>query len=164
MDIEVRRFDNKPERCSYALRQTEALLAAETDMIAGLGNVSALLNLLLPDLNWVGFYMRRDGGLVLGPFQGRPAVSHIASGAGVCGTALETDSAQLVPDVHQRCNHIACDLASASELVLPVRADGKLYALLDMDSPVINHFDEEDLTGLQPVADAVGRWISRIGV
>ena len=92
MDIEVRHFDNKPERCSYALRQTEALLADETDMIAGLGNVSALLNLLLPDLNWVGFYMRRDGGLVLGPFQGRPAVSHIASGAGV-GTGVSFGAA-----------------------------------------------------------------------
>ena len=164
MDIAVRQFEHKPERCAYALSQVEALLSAESDLIAGLANVSAVLKLLLPDLNWVGFYLLKDGGLVLGPFQGKPAVSHIAPGAGVCGTAAESGEAQLVPDVHQRCNHIACDLASASELVLPVRVDGALYALLDMDSPVTNHFDEEDLAGLQPVADAVGRWISQIGV
>ncbi len=163
MKIAVRTFDNKTERYAYALTQTEAVLRDETELIAGLANVSAVLNLLLPDLNWVGFYMLRNGGLVLGPFQGKPAVSHIALGAGVCGTAAETGEAQLVPDVHARCNHIACDLASASELVLLIRANGALYGLLDMDSPVTNHFDQEDLTGLTPIADAIGRWISQIG-
>ena len=149
MEIEVRCFENKRDRCAYALSRIEALLDAETDLTAGLANASAVLSLLLPDLNWVGFYMVRGNGLVLGPFQGKPAVSHIAVGAGVCGTAAETGEAQLVPDVHQCCNHIACDLASASELVLPVRVNGKLYALLDMDSPVKNRFTEEDRTGLE---------------
>ena len=163
MEIAVQTFDSKQERCAYALTQTEAVLRRETDLIAGLANVSSVLNLLLPGLNWVGFYLLRDGGLVLGPFQGKPAVSHIALGAGVCGTAAESDEAQLVPDVHACCNHIACDLSSASELVLPIRVNGTLYALLDMDSPVIKHFDQEDLNGLTPVADAIGRWISQIG-
>ena len=163
MDIAVRYFERKPERCAYVLTRIEELLKEETDLTAGLANASAVLMLLLPDLNWAGFYMWREGGLVLGPFQGKPAVSRIATGAGVCGTAALSGEAQLVPDVHRHCNHIACDLASASELVLPIRANGALYALLDMDSPVINHFDEEDLAGLQPVADAIGRWISEIG-
>ena len=162
MDIIVRTFDNKPERCAYTLCQLETVLAEETDLTAGLANASAVLKLLLPDLNWAGFYMLRDGGLVLGPFQGKPAVSRIALGAGVCGTAAESGRAQLVPDVHQHCNHIACDLASASELVLPIRVNGALYALLDMDSPVTNHFDEEDLETVQPLADAIGNWISKI--
>ena len=164
MELIVRKFDSKPERCAYALSQVEALLREETDLTAGLANASAALNLLLPGLNWVGFYLLREDRLVLGPFQGKPAVSRIALGAGVCGTAAQQDAAQLVPDVHACCNHIACDLASASELVLPIRAEGRLFGLLDMDSPVTGHFDEEDLTGLQPVADAIGRWISQIGV
>ena len=163
MEIAVRTFDQKAERCAYALSQVEAVLREETDLTAGLANVSAILNLLLPGLNWVGFYLLRDGALVLGPFQGKPAVSLIALGAGVCGTAAESGEAQLVPNVHACCNHIACDLNSASELVLPIRAGGALYALLDMDSPVINHFDQEDLAGLTPIADAIGRWISQIG-
>ena len=163
MDIAVRLFEKKPERCAYALSQIEKLLNEETDLTAGLANASAVLKLLLPGLNWVGFYMWRGDALVLGPFQGKPAVSRIAPGAGVCGTAVVTGEAQLVPDVHKHCIHIACDLASASELVLPIRVKGELFALLDMDSPVTNHFDEEDLTGLTPVADAIGRWISQIG-
>ena len=164
MEIAVRRFDNKKDRCAYLLRQIETLLQEEKDLTAGLANASAVMNLLLPDLNWVGFYMLRGGELVLGPFQGKPAVSHIALGAGVCGTAARSGEAQLVPDVHAHCNHIACDLASASELVLPILVNGALYALLDMDSPVTGHFDNEDLIGLQPVADVIGRWISPIGV
>ena len=164
MEIAVRKFDNKKDRCAYVLSQIEALLNEEKDMTAGLANASAVMNLLLPDLNWVGFYMMRGNGLVLGPFQGKPAVSHIAIGAGVCGTAAQSGDAQLVLDVHVHCNHIACDLASASELVLPIRANGALYALLDMDSPVTGHFVNEDLIGLQPVADAIGWWISQIGV
>ena len=163
MEIAVRTFDDKAERCAYALDRTLAVLQGEKDLTAGLANVSAVLNLLLPGLNWVGFYLVREGGLVLGPFQGKPAVSHIAFGAGVCGTAAESGEAQLVPDVHACCNHIACDLNSASELVLPVRVNGGLYALLDMDSPIINHFDNEDLSGLMPVADAIGRWIEKTG-
>ena len=163
MEIAVRCFEDKGERCRYALEQVKAVLAEETDLVAGLANASSVLRLLLPDLNWVGFYLLREGGLVLGPFQGKPAVSRIAAGDGVCGTAVRTGKAQLVPDVHRCCNHIACDLSSASELVLPVYAGERLYGVLDMDSPVTGHFDEDDQTGLQPVADAVGCWISQIG-
>ena len=163
MEIAVRSFDNKPDRYRYALEQTEAVLSGETDETAGLANASAVLNLLLPRINWVGFYLLRGGQLVLGPFQGKPAVSRIAPGDGVCGTAVQSGQDQLVPDVHACCNHIACDLASASEVVLIIRVKGNLYALLDIDSPVTNHFDEEDLAGLRPVANAIGRWIARIG-
>ncbi len=161
MEIIVRTFDHKPERYRHALDQVRAVLRDETDLIAGLANTSAALRLLLPGLNWVGFYLMRNGGLVVGPFQGKPAVSHIAVGAGVCGTAAQTLQPQLVPDVHQHCNHIACDLASASEVVLPLFARGALFGVLDMDSPTVRHFDEEDLAGLQPIADALGEWIGQ---
>lgn len=161
MDIPVRHFDNRADSYRYALTQLNAVLAPETDLIAGLANASATLHLLLDGLNWVGFYLMKDGSLVLGPFQGKPAVSRIAPGEGVCGTAVATGEAQCVPDVHQCCNHIACDLSSASEAVLPLFVRGALYGVLDMDSPIKNHFGAEDLTGLQPIADALQTWITQ---
>lgn len=116
---------------------------------ANLANASALLWEHLPDLNWAGFYKMVDGKLVLGPFQGKTACIEIEIGLGVCGTAVFEDKTQLVYDVHQFPGHIACDCASNSEIVVPIHVDGKIWGVLDIDSPVIGRFSEEDKTGLE---------------
>ena len=139
--------------------QAASLLDGETDRICAMANLSALIFDLLPDLNWSGFYrVMRDGNLVLGPFQGKVACTRIPRGKGVCGTALATGEAQLVPDVHAFPGHIACDSASASEVVVPVRdAAGTIWAVLDIDSPTLSRFDETDLPGFAVLADLIGR-------
>ena len=134
-----------------------AQLAALTDGIpyevANLANASALLWQELPEINWVGFYKMEDGALVLGPFQGKPACIRIPVGRGVCGTAVAEDAVQLVYDVHQFPGHIACDCASNSEIVLPIHVDGKIWGVLDIDSPFIGRFTEDDRVGLQKVVE-----------
>lgn len=115
---------------------------------ANLANAAALLWETLPDINWVGFYKMTDGKLVLGPFQGKPACIEIPVGRGVCGTAVAEDAVQLVHDVHQFPGHIACDCASNSEIVLPIHANGEIWGVLDIDSPRIGRFSEEDKAGL----------------
>ena len=128
-------------------------LAAITDGVpyetANLANASALLWEHLPDLNWAGFYKMTDGKLVLGPFQGKTACIVIEVGRGVCGTAVAEDKTQLVYDVHQFPGHIACDCASNSEIVVPIHVNGKIWGVLDIDSPVIGRFSEEDKAGLE---------------
>lgn len=128
--------------------QADALIADESDLIANMANISALLFLEMPDLNWAGFYILRNNELVLGPFQGKPACVRIAVGKGVCGTAVATGEIQLVPDVHAFAGHIACDAASNSEIVLPVRHQGNIIAVLDIDSPSLARFDAADQQGL----------------
>lgn len=143
------------------LSQVSALIEGETDLIANLSNVSALLNLTLDDLNWVGFYLLKSPEqLVLGPFQGKPACLRIPVGRGVCGTAVATGQTQRVTDVHAFVGHIACDAASNSEIVLPIFADGRVVAVLDIDSPSLARFDAEDQIGLERVATALEnlRW------
>ena len=116
---------------------------------ANLANASALLWEHLPDLNWAGFYKMTDGKLVLGPFQGKTACIEIEIGRGVCGTAVAEDKTQIVYDVHQFPGHIACDCASNSEIVVPIHVDGKIWGVLDIDSPLIGRFSEEDKNGLE---------------
>ena len=116
--------------------------------VANLANVSALLWEEMPDINWVGFYKMTEGALVLGPFQGKPACVRIEVGKGVCGTAVAEDAVQLVYDVHQFPGHIACDCASNSEIVLPIHAGGRVWGVLDIDSPNIGRFTEADKEGL----------------
>ena len=134
-----------------------AQLTALTDGIpyevANLANASALLWQELPEINWVGFYKMEDGALVLGPFQGKPACIRIPVGRGVCGTAVAEDAVQLVYDVHQFPGHIACDCASNSEIVLPIHVGGKIWGVLDIDSPFIGRFTEDDRVGLQKVVE-----------
>lgn len=134
-----------------------AQLTALTDGIpyevANLANASALLWQELPDINWAGFYKMEDGALVLGPFQGKPACIRIPVGRGVCGTAVAEDRVQLVYDVHQFPGHIACDSASNSEIVLPIHAGGKIWGVLDIDSPFIGRFTEADREGLLQVVE-----------
>lgn len=137
---------------SYIAAQLEALTEGETDVIANLSNFSAALNMNLADINWVGFYLVKNGQLVLGPFQGKPACIRIDFGRGVCGTAAATGKTQLVENVHEFAGHIACDSASSSELVIPIRHSGRLVAVLDIDSPLLARFTEEDRIGLEQCA------------
>ncbi|WBH16447.1 GAF domain-containing protein [Sphingomonas radiodurans] len=130
----------------------DALTAGEPDPIANMANAAALLWQYLPDLNWAGFYRLVDGELVLGPFQGKPACIRIALGSGVCGAAAATRATQLVPDVHAFPGHIACDVASASELVVPIVADDRVIAVLDLDSPSTARFDAADAAGCEAIA------------
>jgi L-methionine (R)-S-oxide reductase len=133
--------------------QARALLAGETNRVANAANLAALLYHALPDLNWAGFYFLADGELVVGPFQGKPACVRIAIGRGVCGRAAETRQTQVVPDVHAFPDHIACDAASRSEIVIPLEtAAGELIGVLDLDSPKLARFDDEDRKGLEAVA------------
>ncbi len=124
-----------------------ALTACETDAVANMANAAALLWQYLPDLNWAGFYRAEGDMLVLGPFQGKPACIRIPFGAGVCGAAAASRTVQRVADVHAFPGHIACDAASAAELVVPILHDGRLLAVLDLDSPLVGRFDEADAAG-----------------
>lgn len=118
-------------------------------LIANLANASALLWQRLSGINWAGFYLLENGILVLGPFQGKPACIEIEPGKGVCGTALLRNETVLVPDVHEFPGHIPCDGASRSEIVVPVHKDGKVFGVLDIDSPELARFSKEDQAGLQ---------------
>lgn len=129
--------------------QLEALSESSKNYIPLLSNVSALIYENLKDLNWAGFYLVRNDALLLGPFQGKVACVNIAKGKGVCGTAFEKDETQLVKNVHEFPGHIACDSASNSEIVVPIHEDGKVIAVLDIDSPLLHRFDEEDREGLE---------------
>ena len=129
--------------------QLAALVHGVPHRIANLSNAAALLYNTLPDLNWAGFYLMENGLLVLGPFQGKPAGIEIQVGRGVCGTAAAEDRTQLVYDVHQFPGHIACDSASNSEIVVPIHGDGRIVGVLDIDSPRVGRFTEEDRVGLE---------------
>ncbi len=133
-------------------RAADALTRGEPDAVANMANIAALLWEFLPDVNWTGFYRVIDGELVLGPFQGKAACIRIPFGKGVCGTAAQTGETQLVADVHAFPGHIACDANSASELVVPVQHNGKLIAVIDLDSPTLNRFDSEDAKGVEQLA------------
>ena len=139
------------------LNAVEGLTADEPDAIANMANVAALIWETLPDINWAGFYRNVDGELVLGPFQGRPACIRIPFGKGVCGAAAETLQAQRVDDVNAFPGHIACDAASASELVVPIVRDGKLIAVLDLDSPTRARFTEEDEAGCVALCELLAK-------
>lgn len=137
----------------------EALVRDEPDGIANMANSAALIRESLPDLNWAGFYRNVGGELVLGPFQGRPACIRIPFGKGVCGTAAATGQVQRVDDVEAFDGHIACDSASRSELVVPILRDGELLAVLDLDSPTVGRFSEEDEAGCVALAEILARAI-----
>ncbi|MCI3944631.1 GAF domain-containing protein [Pseudomonas syringae] len=132
--------------------QLEALLADERDFIANAAQFSAFLYTQIEDLNWAGFYLNRDEELVLGPFQGQIACVRIPFGRGVCGAAAHTRQTQRVQDVHAFPGHIACDSASNSELVVPLVKEGRLIGVLDLDSPSVGRFKEEDQAGIERLA------------
>ncbi|MCA1176517.1 MULTISPECIES: GAF domain-containing protein [unclassified Pantoea] len=137
-------------------RDVRALLAGETSFLAALGNCSALLFERLEGVNWAGFYLLTEPNtLVLGPFQGKIACVRIPVGKGVCGTAIAEDKVQLVEDVHAFPGHIACDAASNAEIVIPLKVNGTLVGVLDIDSTVYSRFDNEDQTGLVALTDGL---------
>jgi GAF domain-containing protein len=147
---------DKAERYRELLPQLGSLVAGEPDLIANLANVTAALAECLPIASWIGFYLRRDNELVLGPFQGKVACVRIAFGRGVCGTAAAERRTVIVPDVEQFPGHIACDAGSRSEIVLPVIRTGSLVAVLDLDSYELAAFDEVDAMWLGRVVELVG--------
>jgi GAF domain-containing protein len=154
MSHTMQRYEFRDTASDYArlAEELRGLLAGERDWIANAANTSALLFEALPEVNWVGFYFLRDGALVVGPFQGKPACVRIALGQGVCGTAAVRRATIVVPDVHAFPGHIACDAASRSEIVIPLLAGDVLLGVLDVDSPVVGRFDESDRHGLERIA------------
>ena len=152
----VEKFDyqNKSEMYASLLLQAQGLFYDEKDLIANAANLSSLLFNTLNDVNWAGFYFYKESELVLGPFQGLPACIRIAMGKGVCGAAAETLQTQLVEDVHTFEGHIACDAASRSEIVVPLVKDGELIGVLDIDSPSVARFDDEDRVGVERLVEA----------
>lgn len=148
---EVKKVSGGDKKSFYEslIKQMQALLEGEHYKIANLANASALLNEVLEDINWVGFYLVEEGELILGPFQGKVACMHIQIGRGVCGVAVSENRTQVVPDVHAFPGHIACDSASRSEIVVPIRANGEVVGVLDIDSPFLSRFDAEDAMYLE---------------
>ncbi len=142
----------KTELYSHLASQLRSLLEGERDFIANAANFSSLLYHSLPDVNWAGLYLLKDGELVLGPFQGPPACVRIEIGQGVCGTAAAQRQTILVDNVHEFPGHIACDSASNSEIVVPLIDDQRLIGVLDLDSPSFARFDDEDAAGLNELA------------
>ena len=145
---------SKPEQYAQLVAQARALIQGEPDRVANAANLAALVYHALPDLNWAGFYFYDGTELVVGPFQGLPACVRIALDKGVCGAAARTRQTQRVADVEAFPGHIACDAASRSELVVPLVHQGALVGVLDLDSPRVKRFDEEDQQGLEAVAQA----------
>lgn len=137
------------EQYTMLSKQLDALLEGENNSIANLSNASALLNQFLERINWVGFYLMEDGELVLGPFQGLPACVRIPLGKGVCGTAVADKKTILVEDVQAFPGHIACDAASRSEIVIPLMKEDQVIGVLDIDSPELSRFTEDDRQGLE---------------
>ena len=146
---EVDPHATKPALYRDLERSLASLLEGERDPVANLANAAALLHQFLDRINWCGFYLLREGELVLGPFQGIPACVRIPIGSGVCGTAAEREQTLVVPDVNAFPGHIACDSASLSEIVVPLLPGGSLRGVLDVDAPELSRFDEEDRRGLE---------------
>jgi GAF domain-containing protein len=151
-ELKAPRAADKPALYRDLAQQAAALLEGETDPVANAANLAALIWHTLPELNWAGFYFLKDRELVLGPFQGKPACVRIALGKGVCGTAAEQRASAIVKNVHEFPGHIACDFASNSELVVPLLRGNELLGVLDLDSPTLSRFDEQDRAGLEALA------------
>jgi len=148
---------NAPKSDMYRelVKSADALTRGESDGVANMSNIAAMLWEFLPDVNWTGFYRVVDGELVLGPFQGKAACIRIPFGRGVCGAAAQTGETQLVEDVHAFPGHIACDANSASELVVPVIRDGHVIAVVDLDSPSRGRFDDDDALGIESLVAVI---------
>lgn len=142
---------SKAEFYSQLHSQVAAIVGDEKDIIANMANISAILFESLSEVNWAGFYRLTDNELVLGPFQGKVACIRIPVGKGVCGTAVAENVTQRVADVHEFSGHIACDAASNAEIVIPVRQEGKVIAVLDIDSTAFGRFDQDDQDGLEKI-------------
>ncbi|MFT5542737.1 MAG: L-methionine (R)-S-oxide reductase [Glaciecola sp.] len=140
--------------------QVRAIISEESDMIANMANIAAVLYNHLENVNWSGFYLYKESQLVLGPFQGQPACIRIPMGKGACGTSAELQKTLLIDDVHQFDGHITCDVASRSEIVVPIVVRGRLIGVLDVDSPIANRFDQNDKQGLEELVDIFSKRLS----
>jgi|SRR6185437_5241209 len=154
MSFAGKRYDFRDQAGDYArlAEELRGLLSGERDLVANAANTAALIYEALPDLNWAGFYFLKQGELVVGPFQGKPACVRIALGKGVCGTAAAQRKTIVVPDVNAFPGHIACDAASQSEIVVPLIVGQELLGVLDIDSPRLQRFDEGDARGIERLA------------
>ena len=154
MEYTRRRYEFRNKDADYAslAEELNGLLAGESDFVANAANTSALVFDALPDINWAGFYFLRNGELVVGPFQGKPACVRIPLGKGVCGTAAASRKTIVVRDVHEFPGHIACDAASQSEIVVPLLRGDELLGVLDIDSPLVGRFDDADRRGIERLA------------
>lgn len=146
-------IDDPVKRYDAIVSLVDAVTSGERDLIANLANASSVLFHMLPDVNWAGFYLLRDSELVLGPFHGKPACVRIAMGRGVCGTSAQQKQTLVVPNVHQFPGHIACDAASASEIVVPMIVADRLIGVLDIDSPVAGRFSDVDRLHLESIVE-----------
>lgn len=158
-EIKKVKFKDKKQFYDYMNLKLTGLICDETDWLANLSNTSALLWLLLDDINWVGFYLYKNGELVLGPFQGKPACTHIEMGKGVCGSAAMERKTQVVKNVDEFPGHIACDSASKSEIVIPIIQDNELKGVLDIDSPILSRFDEDDRDYFENIIDTFNKYV-----
>jgi len=164
-EVQALKVDDKTAFYRELAQQLEGLLSGERDAIANAANTAALLFTTLPDLNWAGFYfLKSPDELVLGPFQGKPACVRIAVGRGVCGAAVEQRRTMLVEDVHTFADHIACDAASRSELVVPLIRDGRVLGVIDLDSPHVARFDRDDQRGIESIAQIYVKASDDLGV
>ncbi len=150
------------ENFRYMLETIRLTVQAETDLIANLSNISAVINVYLDNINWVGFYLYKEEQLVLGPFQGLPACERIQMGRGVCGTAAQTGLIQVVKDVHAFPEHIACDSNSKSELVVPLFKNGQIFGVLDIDSPVVGRFTDLEVQVFTEVGQVISDYLKGI--
>ncbi len=151
---------SQEERLKYMVMLVRGQLSSEKNDLANISNVTGIIMACVDQLNWAGFYILRENTLVLGPFQGLPACNRIEIGKGVCGTSVKTKEIQLVPDVHQFPGHIACDDASQSELVIPIIKDGKIYGVLDLDSPIKDRFTELEKIYFVKLTDLLNEYIN----
>ena len=152
-------FKSKKQFYNFINMKLTGLICEEDDWLANLSNAAALLGYMLDDINWAGFYLHKNNELVLGPFQGLPACTHIEIGKGVCGTTAENRVTIVVKDVHKFPGHIACDSASKSEIVVPIVKDGILIGVLDIDSPILDRFDEEDAQHLEKFVATLNKYV-----
>lgn len=158
-NIEKTDFNTKDELYDFMNISLKGLIKEEPDWLANLCNASALLWQLLNDINWAGFYLYKNDELILGPFQGKIACTHIKLGRGVCGAAAKTLKTQLIKNVHEFPGHIACDSASNSEIVVPIIKDSRLIGVLDIDSPLLSRFDEKDKVNLEKFVSIIVKYI-----
>jgi GAF domain-containing protein len=142
---------SREKNLKTAIRFVKAQLKNEKNTIANLSNISAIIAAYMDDINWAGFYLMTEGELILGPFQGKPACNRIEVGKGVCGTAVATGQSQVIKNVLELENHIACDSASRSELVIPIYKEGTIFGVLDIDSPSFDRFGDLEKTSMEEV-------------
>lgn len=159
--FEIHKSTEKTENYKILRAAIKDLLECETDIIANLATISAMMNEYIAEINWVGFYIMQEGELVVGPYQGKPACIRIQIPNGVCGTAVYKKETIVVPDVHSFPGHIACDSDTNSEIVCPLFINGEVFGVLDIDSPIPNRFDRIDEENISYIANLISEFLSK---